>query len=90
MKKGICCAGNIIVDITNPIATWPKQNELNHITEGNTNSTFGTNTITLVEDAKNGTYTVTDGAMTVNTATLELAHGIKLSAETKWAFEITM
>jgi len=33
-EKGICCAGNIIVDITYPIETWPKQNELTHITEG--------------------------------------------------------
>ena len=31
MKKGILCAGNIIVDITYPIETWPKQNELTHI-----------------------------------------------------------
>ena len=31
MKKGICCAGNMIVDITYPIETWPKQNELTHI-----------------------------------------------------------
>ena len=48
MKKGICCAGNMIVDITYPIATWPKQNELTHITEGITNSTGGSvcNTIT--------------------------------------------
>ncbi len=48
MRKGICCAGNIIVDITYPIETWPKQNELTHITEGITNSTGGSvcNTIT--------------------------------------------
>ena len=48
MKKGICCAGNIIVDITYPIETWPNQNELTHITEGITNSTGGSvcNTIT--------------------------------------------
>lgn len=48
MKKGICCAGNIIVDITYPIKTWPKQNELTHITEGIQNSTGGSvcNTIT--------------------------------------------
>ena len=32
MNKGICCAGNMIVDITYPIETWPKQNELTHIT----------------------------------------------------------
>lgn len=41
MRKGICCAGNMIVDITYPIETWPKQNELTHITEGITNSTGG-------------------------------------------------
>ncbi len=48
MKKGICCAGNIIVDITYPIVTWPKQNELTHITEGIQSSTGGSvcNTIT--------------------------------------------
>lgn len=48
MRKGICCAGNMIVDITYPIETWPRQNELTHITEGITNSTGGCvcNTIT--------------------------------------------
>ena len=48
MKKGICCAGNMLVDITYPIATWPKQGELTHITEGIHNSTGGAvcNTIT--------------------------------------------
>ena len=48
MKKGICCAGNMIVDITYPIETWPKQNELTHITEGITSSSGGSvcNTIT--------------------------------------------
>ena len=48
MKKGICCAGNMIVDITYPIETWPKQNELTHITEGIQSSTGGSvcNTIT--------------------------------------------
>ena len=40
MRKGICCAGNMIVDITYPIETWPKQNELTHITEGITQSTW--------------------------------------------------
>ena len=34
MRKAICCAGNMIVDITYPIETWPNQNELTHITEG--------------------------------------------------------
>jgi len=41
MSKGICCAGNMIVDITYPIATWPRQGELTHITEGIQNSTGG-------------------------------------------------
>ena len=31
MKKAICCGGNMIVDITYPIETWPHQNELTHI-----------------------------------------------------------
>lgn len=48
MKKGICCAGNMIVDITYPISAWPKESELVHITEGIQNSTGGSvcNTIT--------------------------------------------
>jgi len=48
MRKGICCAGNMIVDITYPIETWPHQNELTHITEGIQSSTGGSvcNTIT--------------------------------------------
>ncbi|MBR3978443.1 MAG: carbohydrate kinase family protein [Oscillospiraceae bacterium] len=48
MKKGICCAGNMIVDITYPIETWPNQNELTHITEGIQSTTGGSvcNTIT--------------------------------------------
>ena len=48
MKKGICCAGNMIVDITYPIAAWPKQSELTHILEGIQNSTGGSvcNTVT--------------------------------------------
>lgn len=41
MKKGICCAGNMIVDITYPIETWPNQSELTHITEGIQSSTGG-------------------------------------------------
>lgn len=48
MRNGICCAGNMIVDITYPIETWPRQNELTHITEGIQSSTGGSvcNTIT--------------------------------------------
>lgn len=47
-RKGICCAGNIIVDITYPIETWPRQSELTHITEGIAQTTGGCvcNTIT--------------------------------------------
>lgn len=47
-KKGICCAGNMLVDITYPIETWPRQNELTHITEGIRSTTGGAvcNTIT--------------------------------------------
>lgn len=40
MKKGICCAGNMIVDITYPIENYPKQNELTHIV-GEIKSTTG-------------------------------------------------
>lgn len=48
MRKGICCAGNMIVDITYPIKTWPNQNELTHITEGIQSTAGGSvcNTIT--------------------------------------------
>lgn len=46
--KGILCAGNMIVDITYPIETWPRQNELTHITDGIERSTGGAvcNTVT--------------------------------------------
>ena len=52
MKKGICVAGNMIVDITYPIETWPKQNELTHITEGITKSTGGAVCNTITDIAK--------------------------------------
>ena len=52
MRKGICCAGNMIVDITYPIETWPKQNELTHITEGITQSTGGSVCNTITDIAK--------------------------------------
>lgn len=51
-RKGICCAGNMIVDITYPIETWPKQNELTHITEGIGQSTGGSVCNTIVDLAK--------------------------------------
>lgn len=41
MKKGICVAGNLIVDITYPIERWPKQSELTTITEGITRTIGG-------------------------------------------------
>lgn len=52
MRKGICCAGNMIVDITYPISAWPKQNELVHITEGIQNSTGGSVCNTITDLAK--------------------------------------
>ena len=51
-RKGICCAGNMIVDITYPIETWPKQNELTHITEGIQMSTGGAVCNTITDIAK--------------------------------------
>lgn len=41
MRKGICVAGNLVVDITYPIERWPRQNELTTITEGITRSVGG-------------------------------------------------
>lgn len=52
MNKGICCAGNAIVDITYPIETWPKQNELTHITEGIQSSTGGSMCNTVIDLAR--------------------------------------
>ena len=52
MKKGICCAGNMLVDITYPIETWPKQNELTHITEGIQKSTGGSVCNTIIDLAR--------------------------------------
>ena len=52
MKKGICCAGNMVVDITYPIETWPRQNELTHITEGIEMSTGGSVCNTLLDLAR--------------------------------------
>jgi len=63
MRKGICCAGNMIVDITYPIETWPKQNELTHITEGITNTTGGSvcNTITDLARLDPGLHLIASG-----------------------------
>lgn len=52
MKKGICCAGNMIVDMTYPIETWPNQNELTHITEGIRNSSGGAVCNTIMDLAR--------------------------------------
>lgn len=41
MSKGICVAGNLIVDITYPIERWPMQSELTTITDGITQSMGG-------------------------------------------------
>ena len=41
MREGICVAGNMIVDITYPVAGWPKQGELVHIHDGILRSTGG-------------------------------------------------
>ena len=41
MRKGICVAGNLIVDITYPIERWPRQSELTTITDGIARSVGG-------------------------------------------------
>ena len=41
MRKGICVAGNLVVDITYPIERWPRQSELTTITDGITRSVGG-------------------------------------------------
>ncbi len=41
MRKGICVAGNMIVDILYPIEGWPRQGELVHIRDGISRSTGG-------------------------------------------------
>ena len=41
MRKGICVAGNMIVDILYPIEGWPRQGELVHIKDGISRSTGG-------------------------------------------------
>ncbi len=51
-KVGICCAGNIIVDITYPISNWPNQNELVHITEGITSTIGGAACNTVLDLAR--------------------------------------
>ena len=52
MKKGICIAGNLVVDITYPIEKWPKESELVTITEGITRSIGGAVCNDIVDLAK--------------------------------------
>lgn len=52
MRNGICCAGNMLVDITYPIETWPRQSELTHITDGIQRSTGGCVCNTIVDLAR--------------------------------------
>lgn len=51
-KSGICCAGNMLVDITYPIEAYPKQNELTHITDGIEMSTGGSVCNTIADLAR--------------------------------------
>lgn len=50
--KGICVAGNLIVDITYPIEHWPRESELVTITEGITQSVGGAVCNDIVDLAK--------------------------------------
>lgn len=52
MKKGICVAGNLIVDITYPIERWVREGELTTITEGITQSVGGAVCNDIVDLAK--------------------------------------
>ena len=52
MGKGICVAGNMIVDIIYPVANWPKRGELVHILEGVSHSTGGVVCNVIVDLAK--------------------------------------
>ena len=52
MRKGICVAGNMIVDIVYPTEGWPKQGELVHILDGISRSTGGAVCNVIVDLAK--------------------------------------
>ncbi|MCC8162457.1 MAG: carbohydrate kinase family protein [Lachnospiraceae bacterium] len=52
MGKGICVAGNLIVDITYPIERWPREGELTTVTDGIMNSTGGAVCNVIVDLAK--------------------------------------
>ena len=52
MGKGICVAGNMIVDILYPTNGWPRQGELVHILDGISRSTGGAVCNALIDLAK--------------------------------------
>lgn len=52
MPKGICVAGNMMVDILYPVAGWPKRGELVHILDGISRSIGGAVCNVLVDLAK--------------------------------------
>lgn len=52
MNKGICVAGNMIVDILYPIEGWPQQGELVHILDGISKATGGAVCNVIVDLAK--------------------------------------
>lgn len=52
MKKGICVAGNMIVDILYPTKGWPKQGQLVHIQDGIDRSTGGAVCNVIIDLAK--------------------------------------
>lgn len=52
MGKGICVAGNMIVDIMYPCAGWPKRGELVHILDGISRSTGGAVCNVIIDLAK--------------------------------------
>ena len=52
MRRGICIAGNMLVDITYPVEGWPKQGELVHIHDGISRSTGGAVCNVVVDLAK--------------------------------------
>ena len=52
MGKGICVAGNMIVDILYPTKGWPNQGQLVHILDGISRSTGGAVCNTIIDLAK--------------------------------------
>jgi len=52
MRKGICCAGNMLVDESFPISKWPNQGELAYITEEKSMSTGGSACNTIMDLAR--------------------------------------